>query len=426
MTQSELRFVHAADLHLDSPFTGLRSAAPAHVADDLCNATFAAYDHIVQLCLAERVDALLIAGDVYDAADRSLRAQLRFANGIRRLAEAGIRSFVCHGNHDPLDGWQARLDLPDLCTRFSPTLGTAPIFPDDPQRAMVHGISYRTRETRDNLARHFKDLPKSDFNIALLHANVGSQADHDAYAPCSLADLRDTPIDYWALGHVHARNVLAKRDPAIVYPGNAQGRHTNETGERGVYLVAVDADGIPSLEFKAVDEVRWLHKDINIGGSDSMGGVLDTINAELDTAREHAGRPMVVRLRLTGRGPMNTELHLPEQVDELLAEVNETWNEETPWIWCDRVRIDTQAPVDREAALEREDFIGDLARLAEEMRGSADASPDVQEALNVFFETASARRVLRGFRPTGEELRRLLIAAEEECLAGLIDEPVQL
>ena len=423
MTQSEIRFVHAADLHLDSPFTGLKSSAPTHVADDLCNATFAAYDNIVALCLDEQVDALLIAGDIYDAADRSLRAQLRFADGIHRLAAAGIRSFVCHGNHDPLDGWQARLDLPDLCTRFGPTLGTAPVFPDDPQRAMVHGISYRTRETRDNLARHFRNLPKSRFDIALLHANVGGQADHDAYAPCSLADLRDTPIDYWALGHVHARATLAQGDPAVVYPGNSQGRQINEAGARGVYVVAADREGVPALAFRAVDAVRWLRRDVDIGSSNHMGEVLDAVNAELDALRGETGRPLVVRLILTGRGPMNAELRLPGQTEDLLAEVNETWTEEHPWIWCDRVRIDTQAPVDRKAALEREDFVGDLARLAEELRGAAEVSPNVQEALNVLFETARARRVLRGFRPAGEELHRLLIAAEEECLAGLIDDP---
>ena len=423
MTQSELRFVHAADLHLDSPFTGLRSAAPAHVADDLCNATFAAYDHIVRLCLDERVDALLIAGDVYDAADRSLRAQLRFADGIHRLAEAGIRSFVCHGNHDPLDGWQARLDLPDLCTRFGPTLGTAPIFPDDPQRAMVHGISYPTRETRDNLALRFRDLSKNRFDIALLHANVGGDPHHDAYAPCSLADLRDTPIDYWALGHVHARNVLAKRDPAVVYPGNVQGRHISETGARGVYLVTVDQEGAPEFAFRAVDAVRWLRMDIDIGNSNHMGEVLDAVNAELDAARGEAGRPVVVRLTLTGRGPMNAELRLPGQAGELLDEVNETWTEENPWLWCDRLRIATQASVDRKTALEREDFVGDLARLAEELRGSAEVPTEVRDALNVLFETPRARRVLRDFRPTGGELHRLLIAAEEECLAGLTDDP---
>ena len=123
---SVVRFVHAADLHLDSPFRGLREVEPA-VGAELREATFAAYDKIIDLCLAEKVDALLVAGDIYDGRDRSLRAQLRFRDGLQRLADAGIRSFVCHGNHDPLDGWEAQLDMPEGCQRFGSEVEAVPL-----------------------------------------------------------------------------------------------------------------------------------------------------------------------------------------------------------------------------------------------------------------------------------------------------------
>ena len=148
---TRIRFVHAADLHLDSPFVGIRAAAPDNVARALHDATFAAYENIIEFCIDERVDALLVAGDVYDSSDRSLRAQLRFVEGLKRLDDAGIRSFVCHGNHDPLDGWEARLDYPPGCTRFGPDFEAVPVFEDDPERAVVHGISYPTRDVYDNL-----------------------------------------------------------------------------------------------------------------------------------------------------------------------------------------------------------------------------------------------------------------------------------
>ena len=135
-----LRFVHAADLHLDSPFSGLRSLAPDNVTSALRQATFDAYENIIDLCIAERADALLIAGDVYDGADRSLRAQLRFVDGLRRLDAAGIRSFICHGNHDPLNGWEARLDLPQGCVRFGDDVTGESVFPDEPDRATVYGM----------------------------------------------------------------------------------------------------------------------------------------------------------------------------------------------------------------------------------------------------------------------------------------------
>ena len=117
---TKLRFIHTADLHLDSPFTGLKAAAPPNVADALYKATFEAYKSIIDLCIAERVDALLVAGDIYDSADRSLRAQRAFVDGLNRLDEEGIRAFICHGNHDPLDGWEARLTYPPNCHRFGP------------------------------------------------------------------------------------------------------------------------------------------------------------------------------------------------------------------------------------------------------------------------------------------------------------------
>ena len=181
---ARLRFVHAADLHLDSPFQGIRNEAPAPVANTLYRATFDTYKNIVDLCLRERVDALLVAGDVYDSADRSLRAQLEFVEGLARLDAAGVRSFICHGNHDPLDGWEARLDLPPGCARFGPEVIGHPVFPSDPERATVYGISYPRREMRKNLSPLFDGIVSgSGFNIGLLHANVGGNPNHDSYSP---------------------------------------------------------------------------------------------------------------------------------------------------------------------------------------------------------------------------------------------------
>ena len=134
---------------------------------------------------------------MYDGADRSLRAQLKFVDGLKRLDEKGIRSFICHGNHDPLDGWEARLDLPPGCVRFGTEVTAAPVFPDEPDRATVYGISYPRGEIRENLSPLFRQAQSSvGFNIGLLHANVGGNPNHDSYAPCSVTDLMDNEIDY--------------------------------------------------------------------------------------------------------------------------------------------------------------------------------------------------------------------------------------
>ena len=138
------------------------------MADALSSATFDAYRNIIDLCIQEKVDALLVAGDIYDGADRSLRAQLRFVQGLGELDDSGIRSFICHGNHDPLDGWEARLDLPAGCVRFGPEVEGFPAFPDEPERAMVYGVSYRTREVRDLL----QDTAPSDDELRQLLADA--------------------------------------------------------------------------------------------------------------------------------------------------------------------------------------------------------------------------------------------------------------
>ena len=421
----KLRFVHAADLHLDSPFRGIRNEAPVHVAQTLSNATFDAYRNIIDLCLQEEVDALLVAGDIYDGADRSLRAQLRFVDGLQQLDRAGIRSFICHGNHDPLDGWEARLDLPEGCVRFGPEVEGFPLIPDDPERAMVHGVSYPRREVRDNLTPLFTAAGSGGgFNIGLLHANVGGNPDHDSYAPCSVADLADTGFDYWALGHVHTRQVLQERGPAIVYPGNSQGRHPNEQGARGVYLVEVDEHGSVSLDFRSTDVVRWETLSLDIGHLDSEQALLDAINDLAEAALSEAqGRSVVARLELTGRGPLHRPLKERDTVKAARDHVNDQYAQRGTWFWCEGVRLATASPVDREAALRRDDFVGDLLRLSTGLRESGQGPDGLRELLQPLYSSRrEIRDLLRDFMPSDEEMGRLLSDAEEECLAALVEE----
>ena len=419
-----LRFVHAADLHLDSPFRGIRNQAPTHVADALSSATFDAYRNIINLCVQERVDALLVAGDIYDGADRSLRAQLRFVQGLRQLDEAGVRSFICHGNHDPLDGWEARLDLPAGCVRFGPEVEGFPVFPDEPERAMVHGVSYPTREVRENLTPHFAGTGTGPgFNIGLLHANVGGNPDHDSYAPCSVSDLAGAGLDYWALGHVHTRQTLRERDPVIVYPGNPQGRHPNELGARGVYLVEVDDHGAAQLDFRPMDLVRWETLSLDIGPLDTEQALIDAVNGLAEEALGDAqGRSVVARLELTGRGHLHRNLRNGDAAEAIREQLNEQYDRRGAWLWCEGIRLATASPVDRELVALREDFLGDLVRLSAELRESEESAAEFRRLLQPLYSRREVRELLRDFAPSDDELRELLADAEEECLTGLAPE----
>ena len=420
---ARLRFIHAADLHLDSPFRGIRSEAPDYVSETLLRATFEAYENIIGLCLSQAVDALFVAGDIYDGADRSLRAQLRFVEGLNRLEQAGIRSFVCHGNHDPLDGWEAGLSLPPGCVRFGPEVSGEPIFLDEPDRAAVYGISYPRRVVTENLSVHFSPPYSAGFNVALLHANVGGNTAHDNYSPCTIEDLASTGVDYWALGHVHTRQVMRQAHPTIVYPGNPQGRNPRETGERGVYLVEVDDFGTVRLDFHPVDVVRWEALELSIAGLEEAQGLIDTVEVALDSIAEAAeGRPVVCRLVLTGRGPLHSWLRRDETVPQLLDEVNQRHTDPASWVWCERIQLDTASPVNRQRASEREDFVGDLVQLSTGLRDDAEALDGLRESLRALYVNSNAAPYLRAHLPSDDELRNLLEAAEKECLASLVSE----
>ena len=418
-----IRFVHAADLHLDSPFTGLKAAAPENVADRLYNATFNAYDNIINLCIAEQVDALLIAGDVYDGADRSLRAQLKFIEGLQKLDAKGIRSFVCHGNHDPMDGWQARLDYPPSCRRFGPEWEGAPVFEDAPERAVVHGISYPRREVTENLALRLGKVDPGPISIGLVHANVNNDTGHAAYAPCSLDDLAQSGIDYWALGHVHSRQVPGEREPAVVYPGNPQGRHPNETGARGVYLVEVDDGGNVHLEFRAMDAVRWESLRIDIGKSETEQELLEAMHEGMQGVLDGAdGRSLVVRIVLTGRGELNRHLRRPNTIEDLVEAINGEWAEKSPFAWCERIEDASTSPFDREARLKGSDFLAEVLRTADRAKTDSELLAGLGAGLPELYQHHRFRRYLSDSAPGEKELAALVAEAEAVTVDLLVEE----
>ena len=422
---TNLRFVHAADLHLDSPFTGIRSEAPQHVAQALYRATFDAYESIVDLCLSEQVDALLVAGDVYDGADRSLRAQQAFMRGLRRLDDAGIRSFVCHGNHDPLDGWEAELAYPDSCHRFGPEWKAVPVIEGDPDRGMVYGISYPRQVVERNLVSELGDVESGPFTIGLLHANVGDKPGHAPYAPCSLGDLAGTGIDYWALGHVHTREVMQAQHPAVVYPGNPQGRHINETGARGVYLVEVEGEDV-RLDFRPMDTVRWARIEVDASEVDTEQGLHDRLSQRVQEAVDSAdGRSLVVRVTLAGRTPLHSTLRRAGYLEDLRESIlNEEFAGQSPFAWCERIEDETASPIDRDELLKGSDFLAEVLRISDQTRANPELRDRVVSGLTELFDHRPLQRLLEADDPREDNsnMDSLIAEAEAEVITLLLDD----
>ena len=391
--------------------------APARVSKALREATFAAYENIIDLCIAESVDALLVAGDIYDGADRSLRAQQKFVAGLNRLHAAGIRSFICHGNHDPLSGWEAGLTLPSSCHRFGPKVTSAPFDPGNPARGMVYGYSYPGQVVKDNIAREFKRDQPSGVAIGLLHCNLDGDTNHDPYAPCTTDDLIASEMDYWALGHVHTRRIARAQAPAIVYPGNPQGRHPYETGPRGVYLVTIDDAARVTPEFRAVDVVRWAQLSIPIDGLAGLEELMTAIETAVARALDDAdGRDIVYRLALTGRGELHDDLQRGANLADILAQCNESVG--APFAWCARIDDNTSAAFDRTEALRAGDFLSEVLKLVDAASVPSQARADLQSEL-AFYGHDRVRRILKDALPEGEEFEQLLRDAESLCVAQL-------
>lgn len=417
-----IRFVHAADLHLDSPFTGLRAAAPENVASTLVSATFDAYENIVNLCISEEVDALLVAGDVYDGADRSLRAQLKFIEGLKKLEAKGIRSFVCHGNHDPSDGWEARLNYPAGCHCFGSEWEAVPVS-DDPNGVVIHGISYPKRVVTENLARRLGKVDPGPFSIGLLHANVNNNAGHEAYAPCTLDDLAQSGVHYWALGHVHTRQVPSKWEPTVVYPGNPQGRNPNETSPRGVYLVEVDDGGNVRLDFRPMDTVRWAQLDSDIGALETEQELLDTLHERMQGVLDGAdGRSVIVRITLTGRGELNRTLRRPKTIEHLAEEVNREWADRSPFVWCERIEDASASPFDREARLKGSDFLAEVLRTADRSKTDPELLAGLGTGLSELYQHHRFRQYLSKFAPNEEDIAVLVDGAEAMVVNLLVED----
>jgi DNA repair protein SbcD/Mre11 len=352
-----LRFVHAADLHLDSPFRGVGDASQA-LKDRLQSATLAALARVVDHTIDSRADFLVVAGDIYDSKDRNLRALVSFRKEMERLAERNVPVFIVHGNHDPLNGWGSGFQLPPNVITFGGRVDTEPFIRRGREAARITGVSYMRERVTDNLASSFKSPEDAPYSIAVLHANIGHQSGHADYAPATVAELASAGFNYWALGHVHTRVVLSEQPAMIVYPGNTQGRNPRESGPRGCYQVDVDSRARARLTFVDTSVARWAHIEQPIG---NLSTIDQLVHAMQSRAREEASGfegPTVVRYTIRGNGVLHRDLQREEMHKELAEVVGGAATVES-------VRIATGPELDRESLARTETMVSDFLRLAE-------------------------------------------------------------
>lgn len=306
------RFVHTADLHLDSPLE-LRED---EVAKRLDGATRRALSRLIDLCIDERVDALLIAGDLYDGTHKSATTAAQLSLEMRRLRDAGIHVFMIRGNHDATSSLTRTLDLPDNVHVFD---GHGRPYEIDDLDTVIHGVSFNKPHINESLLPKYKAPVNDRWNIGLMHTSIDGSDNHDRYAPCSLRSLVDHGYDYWALGHIHRRRIHST-EPAVVMPGIPQGRHIKESGPCSVTLVTLNKNQPPHLEERQVRVVTFDRLDINVTGSVDRTDVLDTLAAALEQRVDsNDDTQLILRLRLSGSTP--AAFSLLDAPERLLEEV---------------------------------------------------------------------------------------------------------
>ena len=414
-----MKFIHSADIHLDSPLLDLERYEGAPVAE-IRGATRRALENLVTLCLDEQAVFLLIAGDLYDGGWRDYNTGLFFAAQMRRLRDAGIHVYVIRGNHDAASAVAKQLRLPDNVTEL-PTGKPGTVLLEEFEVA-IHGQGFARREAPDDLAVGYPEPHAGYVNIGLLHTSADGREGHDTYAPCTPAGLAAKHYEYWALGHVHQREVLSEK-PWIVFPGNLQGRHARETGGKGATVVTVDGVTITSVEHRDLDVVRWVVCNVDTSAATSAWDVVDLLEVELRAEVERAeGRTLAVRVRLVGATAAHEKLvgdreQLVGEFRQIAADVGGAA------VWVEKVETATTHVGRTRGAAPSEEETGTLLTYVAEARTEEGADAALAKEL-----AELARRLPPELRDGPESLgldnpRRvaaLAVEAEDEVLARLL------
>jgi len=360
----EFKFVHAADIHLDSPLRGLDryEGAPA---DRMRGATRRAFENLMRLCLDEEAAFLLIAGDLYDGDWPDYNTGLFFLSQVKRLRDAGIGVYMIRGNHDAQSHLTKSLSLRlpsgihDLSTAKAETkeieaLGVA-----------IHGRGYPKWDTKEDLSLTYPTARPGYFNIGLLHTCADGRDGHAGYAPCKVDGLVSRGYDYWALGHVHAREVL-REEPWIVFPGNLQGRHAREVGPKGASVVTVEDNAVKAVEHRAVDDVRWARCEVDASAAASADDVVDLVRISLERAAE-AASDRTLSVRVMVHGATDAHAALSHDVEKYRQEIRARANDlET--VWVEKIKVTTRARVGLSTLMDRDDPVGGLLRSLRALR----------------------------------------------------------
>lgn len=369
-----MKVIHAADLHLDSPLRGLSDYEGAPVRE-VRLATRRALIQLIDLCLQEDAALLLLAGDLYDGDFKDYSTALFLVDQVTRLRETGCQVVWVRGNHDAQSQITRHLRLPAHAFELATAEPQTCIF--EKLGIAVHGQGYASREMKDNLAQRYPASHGGLFNIGLLHTALDGRPGHDPYAPTTAGQLEALGYAYWALGHVHQREVVPASMP-IVFPGNLQGRHVKERGAKGATVLNIDDDRLTGISAVALDVVRWDQVVVPLQGASSFTDVLEFAAREIHRAQISAeGRILACRVRLVGPSRAHGELLLRHE--ELTAELRRLSIE--TGFYLERVEHATRGTLLVEHLESRGDALAGLFQRTNELTLDEEALSDLKKSV---------------------------------------------
>ena len=377
-----VRFIHAADVHLDSPLVGL-SAYQDAPAERLRGATRLALEELVDRAIEERVNFMVIAGDLYDGDWRDYNTGLFFSRQMGRLDRANIPVYVLFGNHDAESEMTKRLRLPNNVQTFASNKPETYLL--EQYKVALHGQSFKDKETLENLAFTYKPAVPNYTNIGVLHTALqGGFGNHKTYAPCTVDELHGKGYQYWALGHVHQFQQWDGQS-TIVFPGNLQGRHARETGQKGAVLVTVHDGGHIEVERLPIDVLRWEALDVDVTACRDTDDVAGRVGKALEAMLGSDGHvPRAVRVNLKGPTPAHGLLSSrPAEVRaQVLAQIAAIDNER---LWLEKVVPQTQVPEGSGGSGERREALAELAQIFREAQQDSDFLQTLDKELKTFI-----------------------------------------
>ena len=371
-------FLHAADIHIDSPLQKLERYEGAPV-EEIRHAARRALENLVKLAIDKKVAFVLISGDLYDGDWKDYNTGLYFVSQMTKLRKADIPVYIITGNHDAANKITKNIRLPEGIHMF-PAGKPGSFYLDDLDVA-IHGQGFAAQAVKKDLSAGYPSPAAGCFNIGMLHTSVTGREGHEPYAPCTIEGLLSKGYDYWALGHVHKREILYE-DPMIVFPGNIQGRNIRETGPKGCLLVTVDEKRGTTADFHSLDVIRWIHCEVDAAKAESGYDVVDLVCSNLEKILEQSGSlPFIARIEINGLTPVHVELSAdPERwINEIRSTAIDSGGGR---IWIEKVKFATKLPIKKEPAELTDGPVGEILSFLDEVRSNPEMLKTFGEPLN--------------------------------------------